>query len=283
MKNNTMRVSLVVASLFFTSLVLCNGPKEGTSEPVAAGAPERLERLVQTEDSWAAAQKVAEYLNKLSGAEAERNLSVIVPLMIKQFTIKQLDDEPKVMLYLAGANTNAAKQWLIRHMTDMLDATRVRETASFYEQRPASYSPRFLGIMLASRNSHGRTFLMETLLHPGLRALILPRIPQMISQGADIDAQDKYGYTALMYAAEKGDLELADKLLANGANPYASGVHVSSPSAEAAALVYQGSRQISAITLARGNAAMEEIFAKHLRKPLAEIFEFHGGRKEKSY
>ncbi len=278
MKNNTMRVLLVAAGILFTGKVSCL---------LLESSSDVLQRLIQKEDSWAAAQNVAAYLNKLSDAEAERSLNLIVPLIIRKFNIKQLGDQIKVMFYLAAANAKAAKQWLINHMTEILSESNFPALLNFYGQQSADYDPHFLRTLLTHRDDQGRTVLIEAVQelhrHPSRRANILPLISRMIAQGADVNAQDNSGYTALMYAAELSDLGVAEALLTQGADPRITGIQISAaPSAESAALAY-GPKSISAITLARGNPKMEELFAKHLGKPLAEIFTFHGGRKEKNY
>lgn len=43
------------------------------------------------------------------------------------------------------------------------------------------------------------------------------RIRQLLDQGADINALDKYGQTALMNAARRGDFDLVDLLIKYGA------------------------------------------------------------------
>lgn len=292
MKNNTMRLILVVANIVFTSLVLCNGTKKDISENAPENRLDRLRSLIQTGEARVAAKNISAYLNTLEEAEADHDLLMILPHMLDKFRSGELADLVQGVIYLAVANSNAARNWLLNHMTDLLsNPADFVELFIFYAQRSRSYDPEFLRSMLIHRDNNGRTFLMLALkklpagiTETNIRARALELIPRMIEQGADINAQDNNGYTALMYAVERGDTEVADLLLSNGADPYISSVPVSAvtPSAEAAALTYHA-RQISAITLARGNYAMEEIFTKHLRKPLEEIFPFHGGRKERNY
>ena len=61
-----------------------------------------------------------------------------------------------------------------------------------------------------------------------------PAVAQMLlNAGAWVDQRDRYGWTALLRAAERGNYAVAAVLLAGGANPNAQGVSGGSPLDEA--------------------------------------------------
>jgi len=55
------------------------------------------------------------------------------------------------------------------------------------------------------------------------------KLIEAIAQGADVDALDREGRTALFYAARDGDLEVAEELIRHGANVNARDKNESTP------------------------------------------------------
>lgn len=72
------------------------------------------------------------------------------------------------------------------------------------------------GIDINVREKHSKnTLLMETIINGKLNLEIAD---WLINNGADINAEDPFGYTALTFACATGNYELAKFLLKNGAN-----------------------------------------------------------------
>jgi ankyrin repeat protein len=100
----------------------------------------------------------------------------------------QLDVDGKLWLYLDPA-FNVDPPRILQDITDILCA----------------------GANLNTRNGHGQTVLMRSVIKFDKEVALL-----LINNGADVNAKDNGGVTALMYAS--GSLEVAEYLIANGAD-----------------------------------------------------------------
>ncbi len=81
------------------------------------------------------------------------------------------------------------------------------------------------------------------------------RVRELVESGAAVDASDRYGYTALMVAADAGDLELARYLLERGADPDRRDDFYHSSALEAA--LFGGHDEVAALLLRHGAADRE--------------------------
>lgn|SRR5574343_1551744 len=70
------------------------------------------------------------------------------------------------------------------------------------------------GSNINAKNLLGRTHLINATM---LRRINVVKL--LLQYDADVDIQDDYGWTALMYASNKGNLECVQRLLKAGANP----------------------------------------------------------------
>ncbi|MFA5103753.1 MAG: ankyrin repeat domain-containing protein [Candidatus Margulisiibacteriota bacterium] len=68
-----------------------------------------------------------------------------------------------------------------------------------------------------SKDIYGRTVIMDLTEKPS--GPYTERVAALLSKGADINASDNRGWTALTYAAKNGDMETAAFLIVNGADP----------------------------------------------------------------
>ena len=69
------------------------------------------------------------------------------------------------------------------------------------------------GADINAKDSNGETALMEAADNGHLEV-----VKQLLAKGADVNAKSSYGYTALLYAADQGHTECVGLLLDGGAN-----------------------------------------------------------------
>ena len=110
------------------------------------------------------------------------------------------------------------------------------------------------------RDSEGRTILMQALDNANTSndpkaAVARELIPVLLKKGADIDVTDNNGETPLVYATRLGDIPSVALLLEMGA-----------------LINLPDKAELTALSYARGNDALEKLFAQHLNMNQEELF-----------
>jgi len=77
-------------------------------------------------------------------------------------------------------------------------------------------------------DTYGRTSLMNASFYNSIEIL-----EWLLSQNADVNAQDKKGYTALHFSVQEANLTVTEQLLKNGANVNIQDIHGNTPSSVA--------------------------------------------------
>ncbi len=132
----------------------------------------------------------------------------------------ELGELDKVKSLVAkGANVNARD--------DRLGATVLMRTAYFLTSLKALFYLESKGVNVYEKNDkginvqvkEGKDCIDKDLGNEDISHLWhLDVVKYLVSQGADINAMDTYGKTALMYAAQKGQLSIVKYLIAQGAD-----------------------------------------------------------------
>lgn len=116
------------------------------------------------------------------------------------------------------------------------------------------------------------------------------RVRTLLAVGVNIEARDAHGWTALCWAAGRGDIALIDLLLKSGANPFAQGKDRRTPYqiAVASSRLRAAKRLAEAETSARREDAAKQSSGRAKRRPycraytLGHLRQFQGWPQEQS-